>query len=462
MAFDWFNRLRQPRTEYWIGCIDFGTAYSKAAMVLAEDLSDLKASDVKPLAIGAGQSNQDFLLPSILFLTDEAIFFGGAADRLAQQNEHIGRLPFLSPKQYLSTHAPQQLSEGLEAEIDPTGSYSARQLIALYLAYLLRRSELAAQEIDLEWPPKLRIARPAWGPERAQWGEEILRDLVRRALMLVDALGDALTSQNGLEHGEALRAWNGMPDPGTDRDSKLFQLADDGTATVMEATAVATGSIRPRGRRIVVVADIGGGTSDFGAFMTGLPGHNVVAEIEGGSRVLRQAGDVLDMHVRRMLLQSAGLLADDPAARGPSTLLRRRQRTLKEALFQQGDIVVEAGDFFLELSLDEFLADELVTGFSQRLAQTFTSTLEAAREVASSFSKGRLIPIEIMATGGGAKLPMVQSMITDPDISWPTKVIEPELFGDAAPDFKAVYPQLVVAVGGAMKSLAKQTAPLHS
>ena len=66
----------------------------------------------------------------------------------------------MSPKQYLSTHALDELDDKLPPEIDPTNSYSARRLITLYLAYLLRRAEDAARERDPA--PKPRRAR---GPQ---------------------------------------------------------------------------------------------------------------------------------------------------------------------------------------------------------------------------------------------------------------------------------------------------------
>lgn len=460
MVLDWFRRLSQQRTTDWIACIDFGTAYSKAAMVLAENTADLFPEDIKPLPIGDGESRSDYLLPSLLFLTDEAILFGKKADEAAQRGERHGRSAFVSPKQYLSTHAPQHLDEKLDSEIDPTGNYTAHQLIALYLAYLLKRAEHAAEQIELDWPPKLRIARPAWSKDRAEWGEQVLRMLVREAFLLIEGLGDDLLSEDGVTHDRVRAVFYEMPEPNLADDDDLFHLAEDGTATVMEATAVATGSIRPKGRRIVVVADIGGGTSDFGAFMTGLPGHKVVSEIRGSSHVLRQAGDVLDMHVRRMMLSNAGLLQDDPAARGPAMRLRGRQRNLKERLFQTGEVVEEIGDQFFSLSLEEFLADPRVEEFSRRLNETFQQALDCAVLAAREFPSQGKVTIELMATGGGAALPMVKDMLRQAEVDWPTKIIEPELFQDASDDVRTVYPQLVVAIGGAMKELPKQTAPL--
>ena len=65
--------------------------------------------------------------------------------------------------------------------------------------------------------------------------------------------------------------------------SGVFERNREGSASVLEATAVAAGSIRETGRRVVAVADIGGGTSDFGAFITGLPGRDVLGEIDAPS-----------------------------------------------------------------------------------------------------------------------------------------------------------------------------------
>jgi hypothetical protein len=110
----------------------------------------------------------------------------------------------------------------------------------------------------------------------------------------------------------------------------VFELSNNGSASVLEATAVAAGSIRETGRRVVVVADIGGGTSDFGAFMTRLRGKDVLAEIRDSSGVLREAGDHLDMLLTRHILDDAGIDREDPAGRGAANRLRVDQRANKE------------------------------------------------------------------------------------------------------------------------------------
>lgn len=119
----------------------------------------------------------------------------------------------------------------------------------------------------------LRIVQPAWDQYRARQGEAILKDIVLTGFALVDRLGPAVSQGGGLAHKTARAAL---------KDTKkrlaaaedVFVLSRDGRAYVVEATAVAAGSIRNTGRRVVAIADVGGGTSDFGCFMTGVTGCN--------------------------------------------------------------------------------------------------------------------------------------------------------------------------------------------
>lgn len=458
MAKSWIKRLFQKRDITHIGCIDFGTAYSKVSIVASELSEDLMAQDIHGLAIGRDVSANPFLLPSLLFVDDNTVRFGAHAETAARRGERRGRAPFMSPKQYLSTHALDELDDRLPAEIDPTGAYSARRLITLYLAYMLRRAEDAARERKLDWPPRFRIARPAWDRERADWGEKTLRVLVRHAFILVDRFGDSLLSKEGLAHDAVHEAFDAIPDTSEFPDEEIFEISEKGTATVPEATAVAAASLRPGERRVVVVADIGGGTSDFAAFVTGRPGHNVVAEIDGSACVLRQAGDFLDMQLRRMLVNKAGLLPDDPAARGAVAMIRARQRSLKEALFADGRVVAEAGDQFVEMTLDEFLADTHVQGFAERLRENFNKSLGLAVDFARYLTQGASVQVrvDILPTGGGYDLPMVQEMIRKLPYEWKFSTISPELLTTDNPDFNAVSRQLAVSVGGAVLELPRQ------
>jgi molecular chaperone DnaK (HSP70) len=412
--------IEAPRNSDWTGCIDFGTAMSKAAVVRRKPRKSLTSADVAALAIGERDgvaSRNRLLLPSIVYVTDQAVVFGEEAQTAAIRGERLDREAFVSPKQYLSTREAEELDEPLKSKIDPTGAYTARQLLALFLAHLLGDKLSAAKGVS--------------------------HDLAR------SALGKAMSDAR-------------FDDPAAFPD--VFELSSNGSASVLEATAVAAGSIRETGRRVVVVADIGGGTSDFGAFMTGLRGKDVLAEIRGSSRVLREAGDHLDMLLTRHILDDAGIEREDPAGRGAANRLRVDQRANKEALFADGEIIVRLGDDVRTVRQEVFLADPRVRAFAERLRSKFSETLEFAIECARQNPLGldRRTPVEVLLTGGGHSLPMVKEFVTNPPIPWKYLTASPEIpDGPLEEGFRAVHRQLAVAIGGAVRDLPQRTAPVR-
>jgi len=453
--------LMIARNPDWIGCIDFGTALSKVALTRRMPRAKLTANDIVALAIGVREgvsAPNPFLLPSVVYVSDQGLLFGQEAQTAAVRNERLGRQAFASPKQYLSTHEPEQLDEPLERDIDPTGTYTPRKLLALFLAHLLVQAGRAADIAGVPWPVPLRIARPAWAATRAMTGEKNLRSLVLQAFAIADDLGDRLSALNGVTHKEARSTLARVMSNERFQDLRgyagVFERSP-GSALVLEATAVAAGSIRDTGRRVIAVADIGGGTSDFGAFMTGLPGRDVLAEIRGSSRILREAGDHLDMLLTRYILNQAGIDRDDPAGRGAANRLRARQRANKEVLFAEGRVTVELGDDVRTVTQEAFLKDPLTEAFTQRLRAVFGETLTFAVECARQYPlNGRRTPVEILLTGGGNGLPMVRDLATNPPVAWHYLAASPELpDGPVDNVFQAVRRQLAVAIGGAVRDL---------
>jgi hypothetical protein len=275
--------LDTPRDKTWIGCIDFGTALSKVALIKRKPTSRLGAGDIVPLAIGSrtGVAAQNpFLLPSLVYVSEDMLFFGDEAHRAALRGERTGRQPFSSPKQYLSTEELEYLDEKLASDVDPIGSYTPRSL--LILAHLLVQAHEAAKVAKVPWPVPLRVARPAWDRARAKTGEQTLKSLLLSAFAVADLLGASLSRTGGLPHADAGKAIAEVPKmklADVDCYDGVFELTEGSRhATVLEATAVAAGLVRRTGRRVILVADIGAGTSDFGTFMTGLAGHNVVGD----------------------------------------------------------------------------------------------------------------------------------------------------------------------------------------
>src|SRR5260370_10040136 len=203
------SMLEAPRNRVWIGCSDFGTAMSKACVVRRKPRTELTSADVKPLAIGARdglRSRNNLLLPSVIYVDDKGILFGEEAEDAARRGERRGRRAFVSPKQYLSVGDPQALDDMLDQHIDPTGNYSARKLLALFLAHLLVRAGRATAIAPVPWPVPLRIARPAWDEERAVAGGQGLTSLVLQAFSLADRIGGQLSEGGGCNHA-ASRSW---------------------------------------------------------------------------------------------------------------------------------------------------------------------------------------------------------------------------------------------------------------
>jgi molecular chaperone DnaK (HSP70) len=454
--------LAAKRSTEWIGCIDFGTALTKVALVRRMPRSHLSQQDVQPLGIGAGAQNP-LLLPSIVYITDdERILFGQEAHAQLLHGEWNGRDALTSPKQYLSTRELGDLDLGLEPGVDPTGKYRPRDLLILFLAHVLAQAGAAAARQDLPWPVPLRLARPAWDPRRAAAAEKILQHLVLQAAAVADELGHRLTARGGVADADAFLALSLAQDderlekPALRR--KVFELDDSRGVSVLEATAAAAGSIRDSGRRIIVVADIGGGTSDFGAFLTGQPGSHTLSEIRGSAHVVRQAGDHLDLLLTSHILKQAHIDARNSAATAAARRLRARQRPSKESLFSEGELHVQLGDDVVSTTLADFLADPGVKAFAARLRSSFQDALAAALACARQNSAG-FIPIEFLLTGGGHALPMVRDLVDHPGVEWPYAAAAPEIpQGEVSEDFRLVRPQLAVAIGGAVQDLPRMMA----
>jgi len=462
--------LDGPRDKNWIGCIDFGTALSKVALIKRKPTARLGAGDIVPLAVGSSigvAAQNPFLLPSLVYVTDDGLAFGVEAQMAALRGERTGRQPFSSPKQYLSTEELECLDEKLASDVDPTGNYTPRALLILFLGHLLVQAGVAAKMAKVPWPVPLRVARPAWDRTRAEAGERALKSLLLSAFAVADRLGESLSKAQGLAHADARRVLADVAKMKlTDVDShdSVFELEEGSrNATVLEATAVAAGLVRRTGRRVIVVADIGAGTSDFGTFMTGLAGNNVVGEIPEGSQILRQAGDHIDMLMSRHVLDQAGIDPSDPAGRGAAARLRLRQRAAKEVLFNEGEVSIELNDDVRTIKLGEFLADKRVREFADRLRSKFSAALTTAIDCARQYSprRDRPVPIEIILTGGGHGLPMVADFASNPPLPWtyatPLRDIS-NLPDD--PALQAVGRQLAVAVGGAVEDMPRHTAPV--
>ena len=452
--------------ENWTACIDFGTAFSKIVMVRRHEPGATAARYVRPLRIGPGSTPgfSPLMCPSALYIQQERIHFGERAFIIHANHDSDSRLRFESPKHCISEPENRQLLDALAKEAeDPTQRFTRRRLLLLLLGFVVFRFYCALQnENVLEGRvPRLRIARPAWEPEDEQAGEVLLIDLLARAFVLARTIGARYETDEGLPVElavSALKLVEQVSEPSAHLQAKLIRTAAPSDCIqrgfVPEATAVAAAAIRPEQgrRRVFVVADVGAGTSDFGAFIT-VPGpdrQGKIGECKSARHFVAKAGNFLDSQVLTYLKKKNGLNSELPADLGPIAALNRQVRQYKEELFKQGEL---SGRF--KGKLEEFMSQPEVQAFVKELRQRFGETLKVASQQTKTMEQPP--PVRVLLTGGGADLPFVRELASmslpnfltpieqDPTPPWVT-----------ATNWSVSFRQLAVAIGGAMPSLPEQ------
>src|SRR5258706_9787993 len=101
-----------------------GSKSAPHSMVRALDREELTKSDIQALPISVSsdyRGRNEWLLPSVLFITENPILFGDQAEQEAIRAEGSAHEDFSSPKQYLSTYDLAQYDALLAKAIDPTG-----------------------------------------------------------------------------------------------------------------------------------------------------------------------------------------------------------------------------------------------------------------------------------------------------------------------------------------------------
>jgi len=451
--------------DNWTACIDFGTAFSKIVMVRRHETGATATEHVRPLQIGPANTPgfSPLMCPSALYVVQERIHFGERAFIVHANHGADSRQRFESPKHYISALNQQLLETPANEAEDPTQRFTRAQLLLLLLGFIMFRFDraLRTEKFPKDRVPQLRIARPAWKRAFEREGETLLLDLLARAMILARTIGARYDTNEGLSIEHALLALQDVDQvagPATHLQTKLIRAATPSDCIqrgfVPEATAVAAAAIRPEQnkQRVFVIADIGAGTSDFGAFIA-VPGRNRqgrIGEYSKARRIEERAGNFLDSQVVSYLIRKNGLNPGLPADIGRIAALKREARRFKEELFREEELVGP-----LRGDLRELLAEPEMAAFTQQLRGKFGETLHVACEEAATLEQRP--PVRVLLTGGGAELPFVRGLA-----SMPAQKRVPVVEEDPTPPWVAgtnwnvAFRQLAVAVGGAMPSLPEQ------
>jgi len=435
-------------------CLDFGTSFSKAFACSVDDADDVP--ELFPLAFGTNPiGDPELLLPSELFIDDE-LYLGASAREHFDAVEAPQERLIDSPKQFitLTKDVTDLHRRKLDGTQDPSGKLTQRDALVLYLAHLNLRAENALLEHGLSVNLKRRYAHPAWTKDHFKNNSDAMRRIIAEAIALARCCADDLSSSVAV--GTALKIVK-LARNAKDEDLP-FGLIDD---PILEATAAGAGALIAtpvRHRLPYIILDIGAGTTDVaGCVCINNPEKDrvTVAEVRPAARAIPLAGNIIDNALLKLVMQKSGLADGTAEYRRVHAAVKRDIRREKEVLFTDGAISVGlvTGDV-VKIELDELQKQSTIQNLFKKIT-------DLVKEAASCVAGDETV-INITATGGGAALPVVQAL----DGKWVefigkrvqlklTKAMPAEL-EESYPELADPYPQVAVAVGGALPNLPAQ------
>ncbi|MEZ5996683.1 MAG: hypothetical protein R3C25_13125 [Hyphomonadaceae bacterium] len=426
----------------WTLCIDFGTAYSKAAAAPASAWRQFEPRTVRPLLIGGeGAPGNAFLLDSAVFVDDERILFGAAAIARANELADRKRTALRSFKTLLSvSDLDRALNANAPAAIDPHRLFQMRDLIVLYLAYLLESVERAAAADTLISSGAIarRYAAPAWRDRDSAGMHHAIQRLFGEADNFRAAVGKKLLAPEGLALAAVSTAL-----PKAIEGARPLEMG-----LVFEATAAAAYSSvgLNSGAAHLVVVDMGAGTTDIAALAR--QGDQTV-ELEGARLTLKQAGDFIDRVIANRVLSSASWVKGTEQQSELWAVLMRQMNDIKETIFAEGRASLRHQGRAISLTLKDVERDSDFRAFLKELTAAYDHALSVVRD-----SAGARGEVQAIAVGGGAAAPFIKALIASkrsklrvtPRPATPDWAHAGEFQGNLAP----VFPQLAIAIGGAL------------
>lgn len=434
--------------EDWTLCVDFGTAFSKAAAAPRDAWSHFEPSGVRPLLLGAHEEGGNpFLLASAVFVDEDRILFGNAAVERASSFPTGRRQALRSFKTLLSVSDLERvLNTAAPATIDPHRMFPMRDLIVMYLAYLTASIDRAIgadpilSEVEVF---ERRYAAPAWrGGDSAGMHDVIVR-LFAEAEALCGALGDQLRSDRGVAVSAApgaLAAARSRP-----------QFRDMGL--VFEATAAAayTSIGLEESASHLIVLDVGAGTTDIAALAR--RGRHI-EELPEARVTLKQAGDRLDKIIANLAIESCRWARSEAHQTALWASLMHNMRDIKESIFLDGHAMLRFEGRTLTVPLRDLERNAEFRQFVDAVSEAYEQSLGVIRDAARAANRRE---IQTVAVGGGAAAPFVQELIRRKPpragkINFIARPATPEwahareFRGNLAP----VFPQLAIAIGGAL------------
>ncbi|WP_079880719.1 hypothetical protein [Vibrio parahaemolyticus] len=442
-------------------CLDFGTAMSKATLV-HEDEHDDEIEDIEVITLGIPGDQEEIsenMLISSVFIDDEgSVWFGKAAVEMSRIQTGIEKRQRIDNiKRYLSEEG---LGERVPKLFNPTNTeLSFEDMVLAYLAYFTWTMNEAISPMGYNRNISRRYAMPCLDRFKHTYVSDRLKLLLGQAQVLADTFATQFNDGIHLDNFvNAIKQVRELP------NEYLFVKEN-----VTEPLGVAGSLIswRDNVNSLVMVVDVGAGTSDFSLYRIKYDQkkqQSIALEVKGASRGITEAGNYLDKLLQGMILKQANINYEKPLYANTVGALSLSLREYKESLFKDG--FVNATLFngeVIEVSLDEFLSLPQVAAFSTSLKECMQNILN---EIDPSFVKGAPMGVLAIAlTGGGAELPMVRALAQGQIQAHGTtlKLVQTDPFPKWLeldyPELEQEYSRIAVSLGGARKRILFASGP---
>lgn len=429
----------------WTLCIDFGTAFSKAAIAPTGAWSRFDPANVRPLMLSAEGQNA-FLLDSAVFVDEDRVLFGRAALNEAEAQADNKRAALRSFKTLLSvSDLDRALATNAPATIDPHRVFQMRDLIVLYLAYLLASIERAIMTDPMlaqGGTLSRRYAAPAWRAGDSAGMHDVIVRLFGEAEAFRAIVGKRIMAPDGL----SIRAISeALPKATEEAEALDMGLIYEATA----GAAYTSVGLENSGSHMIVV-DMGAGTTDIAALARLGPR---TIELPEARVTLKQAGDFIDRVIANRVLDAAKWAKRQEEKAELWSVLMRQMADIKEAIMADGRTTLRNQGRSITLAFKDVEKDQDFREFQKSLREAYDHALAVVRDDARA--RGRS-DVQAIAVGGGAATPFIQELIRRKMESTRPRVIPRpatpdwaharEFRGNLAP----VFPQLAIAIGGAL------------
>lgn len=432
-------------------CIDFGTAMSKATLVLDSSAGQGEQIEVLKLGIPGDQQeiSQTMLVSSVLIDSAGRLWFGQEAVERSMDDALSGGASRID-------NIKRRISEGgwgdeVSDEFNPSGiRVTYEDLIIAYLTYLTFCINNCLEELGYDGRVLRRYASPCLDPERTAKVETFMQEALVIAQIVVDTVGDELCDGFPLDRFAELVTT--IRNKGVSARFVGKRISEP--AGVMGATISWESNVNG----LFMVVDVGAGTTDFGLFRVVFDpereGVSSVFTVEDTPRAIRAAGNHLDRILRQYAISKGGVENRVDVRRR----LDREIRELKETLFNEGKVHVvlsEDEDIDVHIELDEFLALTPVKKFSEQLRETMEKVFLQDPAWVNWFSEHLEQKLVVILTGGGSELPMVREL-TSRDLTIDGRTIPvarslefPSWLQNAHPGYAEDFSRIAVSLGGA-------------